>query len=616
MLDSQLFSRAQNGDAEAQYQMGVYYSSPQNADIDPGEAYQWYLKAATAGHATAQNKLANMLINGRWIQQDVEKALYWYGESAKQGNAAAQYNLGRVYYSGNHVSKDIEKAVFWLEKAAEQGDADAYYYLGWCYRFEKAIPADPERAAAMWQKASDLGHAPSMLQLGLIYYYDEENAENAEIAEIAEIAENEKKAFDLFEKSSLLGNKTAMMYLGHCYKGGYGVLPDASQALEWYSQSAAQGYNEAQYYLGECYYNGDGVEKDIDKALAWFEQAATNGSNQAYYKLGLEYVSGTNIQADLEKGTAYLRTAAESGYGKAQYELGRFYSKGLHLPQDEQEALHWLRQAAENEVPPAQIFLGLAYRKGTIGEKDNGQAMFWFQKALENEPYNASLMAEIGGVFQDDMMLEEAIEYFVKSAELGSLPGAVSAALNYCLQGNMIQAAITTDITTDQPSSMALECFQNARKWSDFVLNSEADQELKNICQEYIPDIDLGLGFHYFQEGDREKAAPYLQKASSAGKVFANVLLAHYAMDSTDATEESRREAYVTTKTALDSEQLTLAQRGFCDYFLAEMYQAGRGVAPSTDAAYAHAKASADAGCPAGESLLQKYQKKTTGGYE
>ena len=80
------------------------------------EAAYWYEKAANQGNAPAQYNLGVCYENGQGVVQNHEKAVYWYEKAANQGDAAAQYNLGICYENGLGVKKDLQKAKFWRDK--------------------------------------------------------------------------------------------------------------------------------------------------------------------------------------------------------------------------------------------------------------------------------------------------------------------------------------------------------------------------------------------------------------------------------------------------------------------------------------------------------------------
>jgi len=104
---------------------------------------------AEQGNANAQFNLGLMYDNGQGVSQDYAKALQWYRKAAEQGNVEAQYNLGFMYDNGQGVPQDYAKALRWWRKAAEQGNAKAQSKLGFMYRNGLGVPQDYVQAH-MW----------------------------------------------------------------------------------------------------------------------------------------------------------------------------------------------------------------------------------------------------------------------------------------------------------------------------------------------------------------------------------------------------------------------------------------------------------------------------------
>ena len=80
----------------------------------------WYRKAADQGRADAQFNLALMYANGQGVPQDHAEAMTWYRKAAEQGDAAAQLNLGVMYHVGQGVPQDYVQAHKWYNLAASR----------------------------------------------------------------------------------------------------------------------------------------------------------------------------------------------------------------------------------------------------------------------------------------------------------------------------------------------------------------------------------------------------------------------------------------------------------------------------------------------------------------
>ena len=84
-----------------------------------------YRLAAEQGDASAQFNLGVRYVTGEGVAQDDAEAVRWYRLAAEQGDASAQFNLGVMYGTGEGVAQDDAEAVRWYRLAAEQGDASA-----------------------------------------------------------------------------------------------------------------------------------------------------------------------------------------------------------------------------------------------------------------------------------------------------------------------------------------------------------------------------------------------------------------------------------------------------------------------------------------------------------
>ena len=89
---------------------------------DFATALQEWTPLAEQGDADAQYNLGWVYENGQGVQQDYEEAVKWYTLAAEQGDAYAQFNLGLMYDKGEGVPKDSVYAYMWWNIAAAGGD--------------------------------------------------------------------------------------------------------------------------------------------------------------------------------------------------------------------------------------------------------------------------------------------------------------------------------------------------------------------------------------------------------------------------------------------------------------------------------------------------------------
>ena len=77
------------------------------------------------GDARAQYNLGVMYGNGQGVAQNYAEALKWYKLAAAQGDARAQFNLALMYDKGQGVAQNYVKAHMWFNLVAVSGDNDA-----------------------------------------------------------------------------------------------------------------------------------------------------------------------------------------------------------------------------------------------------------------------------------------------------------------------------------------------------------------------------------------------------------------------------------------------------------------------------------------------------------
>ena len=129
---------------------------------DYSKAASSFRKAAEQGDANAQLNLGSMYADGKGVTRDYKLAILWFQKAAAQGNATAQLSLGSMYEEGNGVAKDYKQAAFWFEKAAAQGNSIAMFML---YSLYSEGVAKDTVEAHKWATITSLRGNPSVGEL-------------------------------------------------------------------------------------------------------------------------------------------------------------------------------------------------------------------------------------------------------------------------------------------------------------------------------------------------------------------------------------------------------------------------------------------------------------------
>lgn len=116
---------ANQGDAIAQFFVGVMYLGGHGTQKNPALAVQLLYKSATSGIADAQNYMAAFYRTGRNAPLDYATAMRWYLFAAKQNYKNAQYHIALMYRDGLGVQQDNRQAYMWACIAATGGPPEA-----------------------------------------------------------------------------------------------------------------------------------------------------------------------------------------------------------------------------------------------------------------------------------------------------------------------------------------------------------------------------------------------------------------------------------------------------------------------------------------------------------
>ena len=266
---NELLIKAEQGDSEAQNELGNCYLGGNGVAQDYAEAVKWYRRAAEQLHAFAEYNLGWCYFNGKGISQNYIEAVRWFRGAAEQGHLAAQCMLGWCYKNGIGVSQDYVEAVKWYRMAAYIGYAEGLCELGTCYAEGKGVPQDYVEAEKWWRMAAEKGYAGAQQNLGWCYF----NGKG--------VLQDYEAAVRWFRKAAVQGISLAQCSLASLYQAGYGVPQDYVEAAKWWRMAAEQGVAEAQFALGLLYYIGNGVPQDYAEAAGWFRKAAVQGNKDA-----------------------------------------------------------------------------------------------------------------------------------------------------------------------------------------------------------------------------------------------------------------------------------------------------------------------------------------------
>lgn len=427
-----LTPRAEQGDAEAQFILGVIYYNGSVVVPDAGRAAEWFRKAADQGHVRAQASLGYLYLEGIGTPKDEARGIALLREAAERGHPSAHYHLGRAYEEGLGVPRDFAAALDWYRKGAALGERQAQRDLGLLTMDGLAGPKDLEAGARLIQAAAERNDQKAQCALANLYdagrgvpkdlrtaeawflicLTGPEPMEDKRLAamatrfvgsaanpasraetvnrmrelQIQPIAADAPKdpisaalvrrdfAYALQHLPPLAeqGDRWAQSNLGWLYFAGEGTPKDREAALRWFRASAAQGYGQAEMVLGF-------IEPDGVASTGWYRKAADHGENSAQFVLGDRYALGEGgLSVDPEAAHGWWLKSAAQGHSEAQYRLANQYATGTGTARNVAEAVRWARESARQGEARAALLLGQLLIEGGEGvPKDPYQAYLW-----------------------------------------------------------------------------------------------------------------------------------------------------------------------------------------------------------------------------------------------
>ncbi len=124
-----LIREAEEGNMDAQYQLGVQYMYGTDVPRDPSQAAVWFERAARQGHVPALREYGILVASGAGVAPAPEQGAELLGRAADELDPCAMYHLGLMYEKGIGLPVDRQKAVRLLAYAAMMGypgaDTDA-----------------------------------------------------------------------------------------------------------------------------------------------------------------------------------------------------------------------------------------------------------------------------------------------------------------------------------------------------------------------------------------------------------------------------------------------------------------------------------------------------------
>ncbi|KAF9427330.1 hypothetical protein BGZ94_005110 [Podila epigama] len=437
-----LMESAQRDDPRAQYLLGKYFEEGQEGSAkNPGQALQWYTKAAYNGENDALFRAAYCYEHGIGTVPNLKGAEDWYTAAANKGHLEAQFHLAELYTRGGTGVPKNPKAAFDLYlKAAYASHTASTRRVGECLMRGEGCQATAEGAAMWFETAAKNGDAKSTIRLAELY-----------TAGTPEFKADPEKAFGWWMTAAsavegsidVIDKSLAQFKVADCLLNGRGTETNTTVGMQWLLQSAQEGHPEAMHVYARSLNNppSSDITKDTTLAMEWLEKAATAGWPESLLSLGNAHQYGMYGKViDYDQAFYFYEKAAEKGNAKAMATIGNMYSQGQGAVKSPEKAFEWWLKAAQLGVPVAQNEIGYCYRDGWGTNQNLKGAVEWFTAAANNGHADACCALALSYINGRGVPanMEMAFEWFNKGAELGSGKAMYNLGMMY-KKGDFVQ---------------------------------------------------------------------------------------------------------------------------------------------------------------------------------
>jgi TPR repeat protein len=302
----------------AQAALGQAYEKGNGVPRNDDQAFKWYHMAAEQGDAEAENNVGVMCRMGEGVGRNKEEAVAWFRKAAHQKNSKAMFNLGAAYYNGDGVLVDDVASAAWFLIAQASGNnaannavqrattepavksGAAFVRAAQMYENGDDMPKDPVAALRWYRNAADAGDTEASVTVTSRLPAPGRNATPEDYAEARQRCEDAAEH----------GFSPGAYCVALIYRRGIGVTKDPAEVAKWLTRAAELGHAQAGLELGEAYWKGEGVKPDLAAAYLWIwlaYNAKVPGAEQDEQALRGE-MPAKQVEQSKKKALAWARS--------------------------------------------------------------------------------------------------------------------------------------------------------------------------------------------------------------------------------------------------------------------------------------------------------------------
>lgn len=278
------------------YAVGQLYEIDESLR-DYAQAFQYYKRAAEAGHAGAYVRLGILTNDGLGTERNIPQGFQYLKKARELGDEDAERYIIFIF-SVNKIDTfdlDINEEINYAKPKAEAGDAEAAFVI---YKLILADPGSDIDDYAFWHKKAVQGGN----MMAITSYAQLWAGDIIEKIDADTFIEGCQKALANSERLS----PEVYYALGQSYKEAVGANHNLSLAEQYIKMAADSGYVLAMRVLGSEYDSEGAFRHDREASMRYYQMAINADEDQ----FSLFFLAGHYLNMnDGDTAAAYLRRA-------------------------------------------------------------------------------------------------------------------------------------------------------------------------------------------------------------------------------------------------------------------------------------------------------------------
>lgn len=321
---------AEEGDTEAQYNLGFMYETGWGVQVNEKEAIRWYREAAEMQHDIAQLRLGMMLIVGVDGKQSIDEGLALLRRSAENGNRVAEALVQDLFDAGDVSTDDAVRIVAGIRRVLDEGEKHTLDTLRRSLEllYKKIEPES--RVASSTSLRSNIAPKHVDVVEAVTGKKNTARADKKATSNVRTINLHDQKKEEKSKKGNLFnwylkranqGEADSQYHIGVMYIKGDQVGRDVEEGVRWIKLAAEQGHKVATTYME--LWNGDLSENSFESSIAvrWLKEMGRTFDIDAIFDLGFLYEMGRGVQKNFQRAKKWYEFAAIEGHAEAKRRL-------------------------------------------------------------------------------------------------------------------------------------------------------------------------------------------------------------------------------------------------------------------------------------------------------